>query len=135
MNNKNLNSLKVGEEVCVKLCNEIYIRKIIKITPTGRFNLSDGEQYYNDGRCVNNHYRTIELLTEENKTKAIEQGDLSNNYYVIVYDSPFRWYNENKILHKVKDEVIAVSKLIDETKRYQKEIKDGSVKIYIEYKI
>jgi hypothetical protein len=63
-NNNWLKNLKVGDEVVIDLSSiwkrHVYeIHTIEKITPTGRFKLSNNEQYYPDGRKVGGKYGDI----------------------------------------------------------------------------
>jgi len=51
----------------------------------------------------------------------------------IIYDSPYVWRNEKKVLFSDKDEVKAVKQLKKLVNQHKEMIKEGSVKIYMTY--
>ena len=63
--------LKQGDEIAVDESSTWYrnyykILTVEKITPTGRIKLSDGSQYYPDGRKVGDNYKTpLRQITPE----------------------------------------------------------------------
>lgn len=66
-----IKELKVGDEVAVLhnsfySKNNYYILKVVKITPSGRLELSDGSKYMSDGKLIGAEYKyPLRQLTPE----------------------------------------------------------------------
>lgn len=91
-----LDNLKIDDEICYDSgmnCKRFIIAKISKITPTRRFNLSNGSKFDNEGYCRISPWQTIHIeeVTTEIKI-GIKRRKLINNFQA--YDFNRLTYNK-----------------------------------------
>ncbi len=73
-----LDNLKEGDTVIVSTCFRKCIRKVDKITPTGKIRV--GNFLFTDGRCKSGdvwHYTTLEEPTEEKLREIREESTIN----------------------------------------------------------
>ena len=67
--------IKPGDKVAISGQFEITIKEVLRITPTGRIKLTNGDTYDKNGRLTGDHYYhshlvTMEYYEEEQKRKG-----------------------------------------------------------------
>jgi len=75
MQNKFLAGLKVGDEVAISGNYSITLHKIVKITPTRRFEIDNGNKYDCNGHLMGKHYNYSSIVPKEEYYKKIERDN------------------------------------------------------------